>query len=134
GSGLHIQVLAHFPNQPFGRWQVAPEGRWLEPRALRTIHKVRPAGRQQTAAPATAFHERHLPKNLVRRQKIIGVEPLDVVALTEGKCLVTSPRRAFVVLPHNENLSRLELTRYCQRVVLGAVVDDDNLFSWPRLR
>jgi hypothetical protein len=52
-----------------------------------------------------------LLRDLVRCQKIVGVEPLDVVASTKGKGVIPCSSRALMLSRHNEDVFRGKSSR-----------------------
>jgi hypothetical protein len=79
------------------------------------------------------LHRRHLPRDLLALEKIVGVEPLDVLAAAQRQRQVSRRRRSLIPLRDDSDTARLELLRDSPRAVGGAVVDDDDLDAPPRL-
>ena len=75
----------------------------------------------------TLLRCRHLLGNLVRREKIVCVQPLNIVALAKLEGLVSGGGRALILLRHNGNIFRSELPRNRKRAIARSIVNDNDL-------
>src|SRR5436309_15746964 len=93
-----------------------------------TIEKFTPrTGEKQ--ARILLVERRHLIGNFVGRQKIVGVQPLDVVSTAEGKGPISSGRGALILLGDDRYAARFELASNRQGFVNRSIVDDND-FGW----
>jgi hypothetical protein len=67
------------------------------------------------------------------RSSIIGIQPLDIVALADRKGLVSGRCCALVGLGDDGYLLGGKPTSNGQRLIPRAIVNDDDLFPWPCL-
>src|SRR5438270_562801 len=82
----------------------------------------------------TLLHHRHLPRNFVRGQAVVGVQPLNVLSAAQRERLIPGRGSALVLLSDDANRVRLKLFCDVQRMIRGPVVHDDNLYWLPSLR
>jgi hypothetical protein len=99
---LHVLVFAHFPHKPLDRRKVLPQGSRDEARALDLIPEVALRRGKKYPFAVTIAKSCKLPLDLVRRQKVIRVQPLDVIPLTELKRMVAGRRCTFVLSPSRQ--------------------------------
>ena len=69
----------------------------------------------------------HLSGDLLRAQKIIRIQPLDVISLTERECSISRRGRPLVRLTDHAHLFRSKPLRNGQRFISRPVIDDDEL-------
>jgi hypothetical protein len=74
-----------------------------------------------------------LSGNLIGPQQVVGIQPLDVISLAEGKGSVSRRGCTLIFLGDNTDRRGFELPRNSQCMIGGAVIYDDNLFALPRL-
>jgi hypothetical protein len=85
-------------------------------------------------SPILNFPQRRkLALNLVGRQKIIRIQPLDVVSLAELQGMVARRSGSSVFSGHDCDLLRGKSPRYFRRLIRRAIVHDDDLLALPRL-
>jgi hypothetical protein len=66
-------------------------------------------------------------------QEIIRIQPLDVIALTKRRSLVSCCSRTLIFLSDNEHVPRSKAVGNGQRVIARAITNDNNLLSFPCL-
>jgi hypothetical protein len=79
------------------------------------------------------FHCFHLPRDLVNAQRVIGVQPLDVVTLTQRERRIPGSGGALIRLAEYAHIRRFVSLRDRERCVRGAVIDDDDFLARPGL-
>ena len=84
------------------------------------IHEPAPFRGKQRPRIGNSLDDFHLPRNFVRRQQIVRVEPLDVIALAQRKRLVPRRRRAGIFLRDDRDFRPGELLRDRQGFVLSS--------------
>ena len=88
-----------------------PKRRRDEAGAVSAIIEVGPR-RGKKYSPVLEFPQcRKLPLDLIRRKKVIRIQPLDILPLAEAKAIVASGRRTLVVMRYACN-PRLRLAAY----------------------
>ena len=128
-----MHVVRPLPEHPFHREQVIPKGGRCKPRRTRAVHKVRPRRRSEYSIVRTLLGNCHLFHDLVGGEKVIGIEPLDVIALAVREGGVSRRGAPLVSLAHDANMLGLIATCQCESTVVRSVVDNDNLLARPRL-
>src|SRR5215831_2983215 len=109
---LHVQVFAHLRQKPLDRRKVSTERGLEKPGAARPIVERRPRrGKKDSTAAILAEHPK-LALDLARSQKIVRVQPLDVISLAEAQRMVASRRGALVWRRHDGNLFGGKASRY----------------------
>src|ERR1039458_384097 len=110
-----------------------PQGGCDETRSVRPIIEVGPR-RGREYSPAVTFPQRReLPLNLVRCQKIIRIQLLDVVTLAEPVGIVYRPGKALIRCGHDFDAFRSKLPRHLSRPIRGPIVHYDDLLALPGL-
>src|ERR1700751_2256563 len=99
-----------------------------------SIQKLTPSTRDQRPLTPDLLNYSHLSGDFVGGQKVISVEPLNVVSPAEAERLVSSGRRPVVCLCKHSDCMRFKLPGNLQGSVFRTVVDDDNLLACPRLQ
>src|SRR6266852_8984608 len=128
-----MQVLPHLTKQPFSRRQVAPEGRRHEVGFAGAVQEVSPRRGEEYSRACATIHRVHLASDFVGRQEIIGIQPLDIIALADRKGVVSGRRRTLVGLSDNRYALGGKSTSNRERLITGPVINDDDLFLWPAL-
>lgn len=76
----------------------------------------------------------HLVLDLVRGKQVVGIEPLNIIALAQCKCSVPGGRCALVRLCRCVDPLGLKLPSDSQRTISRTIIDQDDLFVRPGLR
>ena len=85
---LHVEILAHLPQKPLDGRKVLPQRVMNETGVTGPIEEGCPR-RGKKHSPAVDFPQRrNLPLDFVRRQNIIRVQLLDIIALAEPERMV----------------------------------------------
>src|SRR5271170_7656002 len=127
-----MKVLTHLARQPF-RWiEIAPQRSRLKLGPVVSVQKLPPSARYEGLFTSTLLGFRHLHRNLVWRQKVVRIKPLNVVSPGMRIGCVSSRGRALVLLCDDLNSLRLELPSDFQRTIFGTVIRDDDYFVRPR--
>src|SRR5579859_1121146 len=128
-----MKVFAHLSEEPLDGGKVVPERIWSEARKARPIVEIRP-GRGEKDLPVPGFSDHcKLPLDFVRCQKIIRVQPLDVISLAELQSMIPSCGSTLVLSGDYRNLFRGKSPCHFGRPVPRTVVDDDDLLALPGL-
>jgi hypothetical protein len=90
--------------------------------------------KKKSPSASDLIQDLHLPRNLVSSQKIIGIQPLNLVSLTERKSLVSGCCSTLVFLGEGAYRPRLEHSRDLERLIGGAIINNDDFLWLPRLR
>ena len=92
-----------------------------------------PRAKKEVFACYQIPQRRKLPLDLVRCEKIIRIQILDVVPLAMPIGIVLARRKAIVLRRENGDSPRGESPRHCYRSVCGPIVHYDDFFAWPGL-
>ena len=98
-----------------------------------SIHEMAPGTGEKNAFVLQGLRDFHLPSNFIRREKVIRVEPLNIVAPAKLKRFIPCRRRALVFLSDDGYRIRNKLARDCERFIPGAVIYNDNFLVRPSL-
>src|ERR1700687_1717420 len=79
-------------------------------------------------------HYLHLPLDLVRSQKIICIQPLNIISVAKREGLVSGRGSSLILLRYYSDGVRFPLSRNRKRFISGAIIDDYNLLPSPCLR
>ena len=93
--------------------------------------KKSPGRRRQQSRIPSFFQYGKLPFDFVGRQKVIGVEILDIIATRIFESGVLGRRES--LMPRGHKGHPLELTHNLLGSVRGTVIGDDDFDAWPRL-
>ena len=110
-----------------------PKTAGSELRALGARVERPPRSRQQHLGLALRPQRGQLPLDLVGIEKIVRVEPLDVVAAAKREGSVPRRRRTTIRLLVNANASRFVGFCHTRCSVGGTIVDDDDFLVGPGL-
>jgi hypothetical protein len=91
-----------------------------------------PWRRRQESRISSFFEHGKLPFDFVRRQKIIGVQILDIIAARISESGILGRRETLMLRGHQGHL--LELSHNLLGSVRGTVIGDNDFDPWPRLR
>jgi hypothetical protein len=75
-----------------------------------------------------------LAGNLIWAEQVIRIQPLDVITATSYKGIISGGSGALICLRKYPHYVRFKGPRHGQGLILGAVIDDNNFLSIPRLR
>ena len=81
--GLHEDVLPHLPQQPLNRRQITPQWCRNKTGLRRSVNEPSPSGREERTFGSTATYCFHLFFDFVVSEEIIGIQPLDIISLTD---------------------------------------------------
>src|SRR5215475_10956930 len=130
---LHVNILSEFVREPLRSRLVLPQRGGNELRSVVAVLESSEGRGEQDPFVAPIRYCFHLQINFVGSQKIISVEPLDVVSMSKRKSLISGGCSALVALSHHTQVSRFKLSGNGQSLVSGAVINNDNLLRFPRL-
>ena len=121
------------PCQPLSRVKVGTERRRNELSFGWAISERGPRRRKKRPPVPCLLRCLHLVGNLVRRKKVVRIEPLNILAATQRRCCVSGGCSSLIRLRYHPNFIRLKSPRDCQSPVSGTVIDDNDLFVEPGL-
>src|ERR1700692_3312597 len=99
-----MEVPFHLSQQPFNGRQVAPQGSRHEMGSMVPVEERRPFSGNQRPPADIPTQNLNLPGNLVSPQKIVCVQPLDILTLAQGKAFVPSCGGTVIFLAYDFDL------------------------------
>ena len=128
-----MDPLLPFTKQPLQGSQVAPQSSRKKLRLVWTIQKVPPAGRQESAFVVTLLRCRHLPRHLVGREKVVCVQPLNIVALAKREGSIPGRRSTLIFLRNDGHTFGSKLLRHSKRLISRPIINHYDLCPRPSL-
>src|SRR6266536_3713097 len=102
--GRHMKVLPHLAYKPFNWGKIAPERGRSEVGSIQSIIEVCPRTGKKRPFVFELSRCFHWLGNLVRREKIIGIQPLNEFALAKGQSAISCCGRTLIFLRDNRNI------------------------------
>ena len=100
---LHVRTSFDLAEEPLNRCEIGPQRTRYKLGAVRPMQKATPRRREHLAAVRLTIESLELTCNLVRREEVISIKPLDVVAPAQRKRVVPSGRGALISLADGDD-------------------------------
>src|SRR5712672_3946891 len=117
-----MEVAFPFSQQPFQGVEVAPESSRNKSRLHWPIQEVSPFARDEPEFTFALLRSFHLPLDLVWREEVVGVQPLDVISLAKLECFVSRCRRPLIFLRNDIYSLGGESLSGCESLIARSII------------